>query len=103
MISILISPLLYNEILRLSLSGVVSSAEVAASQSVDGDAVVLFKKFDEGRNVLSTADLTVDAVKKHVAENSLPLVIEFTQESAQKIFGGDIKNHLLLFVDKVGT
>jgi len=80
--------------------GIVSSAEVAASQSVDGDAVVLFKKFDEGRNVLSTTDLTVDAVKKHVAENSLPLVIEFTQESAQKIFGGDIKNHLLLFVDK---
>jgi len=80
--------------------GLVSSAEIAASQSVDGDAVVLFKKFDEGRSVLSTGDLTVDAVKKHVQENSLPLVIEFTQESAQKIFGGDIKNHLLLFVDK---
>ena len=78
-----------------------SSAEVAASQNVEGDAVVLFKKFDEGRNVLTTEGLTVEAVKKHVAENSLPLVIEFTQETAQKIFGGDIKNHLLLFVDKV--
>merc|ERR1712002_1213677 len=80
--------------------GLVSSAEVAASQNVVGDAVVLFKKFDEGRNVLTTEGLTVEAVKKHVAENSLPLVIEFTQETAQKIFGGDIKNHLLLFVDK---
>jgi len=80
--------------------GLVSSADIAASQSVDGDAVVLFKKFDEGRNVLSVDGLTIDAVKKHVQENSLPLVIEFTQESAQKIFGGDIKTHLLLFVDK---
>jgi len=80
--------------------GIVNSAEVAASQDVEGDAIVLFKKFDEGRNVLSAADLTVEAVKKHVSENSLPLVIEFTQETAQKIFGGDIKNHLLLFVDK---
>ena len=66
-----------------------------------GDSVVLFKKFDEGRNDLPAADITVEAVKKHVAENSLPLVIEFTQETAQKIFGGEIKNHLLLFVDKV--
>jgi len=80
--------------------GIVNSADIAASQSVVGDAVVLFKKFDEGRNVLPAADVTVEAVKKHVAENSLPLVIEFTQETAQKIFGGDIKNHLLLFVDK---
>lgn len=79
---------------------IVSSSDIAASQSVEGDAVVLFKKFDEGRNVLPTTDLTIDSIKKHVHENSLPLVIEFTQETAQKIFGGDIKNHLLLFVDK---
>lgn len=80
--------------------GIVSSSELAASHSVEGDAVVLFKKFDERRNVLPVEGLTKEAVKKHVAENSLPLVIEFTQETAQKIFGGDIKNHLLLFVDK---
>jgi len=80
--------------------GIVASPELAASQNVPGDSVVLFKKFDEGRNDLPAADMTVEAVKKHVAENSLPLVIEFTQETAQKIFGGEIKNHLLLFVDK---
>lgn len=81
--------------------GIISDPKIAESQSVEGDAVVLFKKFDEGRNVLpANAELTVEAIKKHVAENSLPLVIEFTQETAQKVFGGEIKNHLLLFVDK---
>lgn len=80
--------------------GVTVNPALQTTHSLEGDAVVLFKKFDEGKNVLPAADLTKEAVKKHVAENSLPLVIEFTQETAQKIFGGDIKNHLLLFVDK---
>jgi len=28
------------------------------------------------------------------------MVVEFTQESAQKIFSGDLKVHLILFVNK---
>ena len=65
-----------------------------------GDLVVLFKKFDEGRNDLAAEGLTAEAVKNHISANSLPLGVEFTQETAQKIFGGDAKNHLLLFVSK---
>lgn len=63
------------------------------------DGVVLFKKFDEERNDLFE-DLTEENIKKHVQANQLPLVTEFTQESAQKIFGGEVKNHILLFISK---
>merc|ERR1712193_76794 len=35
---------------------------------------------------------------KFVSGNALPLVVEFSQETAQKIFSGEIKSHLLLFV-----
>lgn len=61
--------------------------------------VILFKKFDEGKDVLD-GEITEESVKKFVSSNSLPLIIEFNHETAQKIFGGDIKSHLLLFVAK---
>jgi len=78
--------------------GISSVAEVVAEYSVEGDAgVSLFKKFDEGRNNLE-GDITEAAVVKFVAGNSLPLVIDFNQETAQKIFSGEIKSHLLMFV-----
>lgn len=83
--------------------GIVSDAAVAATKEVTGDAVVLFKKFDEGRNDLAVEGLSVDTIKAHISANSLPLGVEFTQETAQKIFGGDAKNHLLLFVSKASS
>jgi len=66
---------------------------------VTGDSIVLFKKFDEGRIDLTT-DLTKQSIKEFVTVQSLPLVIEFSQETAQKVFGGDIKTHLLFFASK---
>merc|ERR1712059_165113 len=33
-----------------------------------------------------------------VTSNSLPLVVDFNQDTAQKIFSGEVKSHLLLFV-----
>ncbi|XP_060068667.1 protein disulfide-isomerase-like [Ylistrum balloti] len=79
--------------------GITSNADLFAEYKVEKDGVVLLKKFDEGRNDLE-GDVTSDAVKTFVAGNRLPLVVEFTQESAQKIFGGEIKNHILLFIKK---
>ncbi|CAD5126109.1 DgyrCDS14281 [Dimorphilus gyrociliatus] len=62
-------------------------------------AIVLFKKFDEGK-VVFDGEITEESVKTFITGNQLPLVIEFTQDSAQKVFGGEIKNHVLLFVSK---
>ena len=56
-------------------------------------------QFDDGRVDL-TQDLNAASIKEFITGNRLPLVTEFTQESAPKIFGGDVKNHLLLFVSK---
>jgi len=79
--------------------GITSKDDIFKEYKMDKDGVVLFKKFDEGRNDLE-GEVTADAVKKFIAANQLPTVIEFTQESAQKIFGGEIKSHLLLFISK---
>merc|ERR1712106_633396 len=61
------------------------------------DTVVLFKNFDEGRNDLD-GDLTEEGIAEILVANSLPLVIDFNQDTAQKIFSGEVKSHLLLFV-----
>lgn len=79
--------------------GIASKDDIFKEYKMDKDGVVLFKKFDEGRNNFE-GDVTADAVKKFISANQLPTVIEFTQESAQKIFGGEIKSHNLLFISK---
>merc|ERR1712109_399469 len=58
------------------------------------------KKFDEGRNDLTEGLDDVEGVTKFIASNSLPLVVDFNQETAQKIFSGEIKSHLLMFMGK---
>merc|ERR1712110_1005498 len=76
------------------------NADIAAEHKVEGDAIVLLKKFDEGRNDLTEGLTDVEAVTKFVASSSLPLVVDFNQETAQKIFSGEIKSHLLMFLSK---
>jgi protein disulfide-isomerase A1 len=56
-------------------------------------------QFDEGK-VAFTGDAKEDAIKAFVMIQSLPLVVEFNHETATKIFGGDVKSHLLLFFSK---
>lgn len=76
-----------------------SSDDVKSALELTKEGVVVFQKFDEGR-----ADYT-GAVKEEelsafIRGNSLPLVVEFSQATAQKIFGGEIKSHVLLFAGK---
>jgi len=79
--------------------GFISDKKVAEEYKVSGDSVVLLKKFDDLRADLSK-DLTKDNIVNFVKENSLPLFIEFNQQSAQRIFSGELKNHVLIFMSK---
>merc|ERR1719209_850448 len=62
----------------------------------DDAAVILLKKFDEGRNNLE-GDITVETVASFVTANALPLVVDFNTDTAKQIFQGSVKNHLIMF------
>ncbi|XP_058561270.1 protein disulfide-isomerase [Neofelis nebulosa] len=79
--------------------GITSNSDVFSKYQLDKDGVVLFKKFDEGRNNFE-GDITKDRLLDFIKHNQLPLVIEFTEQTAPKIFGGEIKTHILLFLPK---
>jgi len=73
-------------------------APVAAGEAegVTSDKIVVFKKFDDGKVEYSgEGDLAT-----FIRSESVALVTEFSDETAPKIFGGEIKNHLLAFVSK---
>jgi len=63
--------------------------------------IVLFKKFDEKKVVFEGA-LETQAIRDFITENSLPVVIEFNHENAQKMFKppNNQKSHLLVFHNK---
>jgi protein disulfide-isomerase A1 len=83
--------------------GVVHKEEVAQKLGFDKDGVKLFKKFDEGEVNYEKDLKSASELKRFVQANSLPLVVTFDQKNAQKIFGGDIKAHNLLFISKTDS
>lgn len=77
----------------------ITSPGASGDYDVKEDKIVLFKKFDDLR-VDYTGEAEKDAIKKFVRAESIALVTEFSDEAAPKIFGGDVKNHILLFISK---
>jgi len=76
---------------------ITSEDSIFTENKVEKDGVVLFKKFDEGRADLE-GEVTDESLTKFISGNALPLVVEFNQDTAQKIFSGEVKSHLLLFL-----
>lgn len=75
-------------------------ADVEAAAEVTAPSIVLFRNFDEPRVVFEGDITAVEEIDKFVLGNELPLIIPFNQDTAQKVFGGDIMQHLLIFVDE---
>uniref|UniRef100_A0A0A9YM47 Protein disulfide-isomerase n=3 Tax=Lygus hesperus TaxID=30085 RepID=A0A0A9YM47_LYGHE len=79
--------------------GIVNDASIITENKAEDGKIWLYKKFDEGESVYSGAE-DPNELRKFIASESLPLIVEFNHETAQKIFGGDIKSHLLFFLSK---
>jgi len=77
----------------------ITSPEASGDLDVKEDKIVVVKTFDEKRADYAGAAVAED-IAKFVRAESLALVTEFSDEAAPKIFGGDIKSHLLLFISK---
>jgi len=77
--------------------GITSEDDVFKAHEVEGNKIVLFKQFDEGRNDYD-GENEAKEIAKFVGANSLPVLVEFNGETANKIFGGDIKQHCVLFL-----
>jgi len=69
------------------------------SNSSSSEHIVLFKKFDEGRNDFE-GEFVEDDVKRFIQLNQLELITEYNQITSQKLFGGKIKVHNFLFASK---
>jgi len=77
----------------------ITSPAASGEYDVKEDKIVVLKKFDDLRAEYDGA-VDVEAITKFIRAESLALVTEFTDEAAPKIFGGDIKSHLLMFISK---
>merc|ERR1712038_540854 len=76
--------------------GITGDEALCSEYGVSAEGVVIVKTFDEGKATL-TEDLTEENIANFVSSESLPLVIDFNHETAQKIFSGEIKSLLLVF------
>lgn len=76
-----------------------ANEEVAKELGLADNGVTVLRNFDEPevKYTSESGDL-----KQFILANSMALVTPFNEENAPKIFGGEIKNHLLLFIGNNG-
>merc|ERR1711910_60802 len=76
--------------------GITGDEALCSEHGVSGEGLVVLKTFDDGKATLAE-DLTEENIAKFISSESLPLVIDFNHETAQKIFSGEVKSHFLMF------
>ncbi|NWI26207.1 PDIA2 isomerase, partial [Sula dactylatra] len=85
------------------LFGVAEADELFQAYGLSADTICLFKKFDEGRTdfpVDPAQGLDAAELTQLLRVHSLELVMEFTNETSDQIFGAKIPHHMLLFLNK---
>jgi len=78
---------------------IASDSKIVKELGAEYGQVVLLKKFDELKAIFTEKIVEKD-LKDWIGVESLPIVSEFSAESAGKIFGGPIKLHSMLFIGK---
>lgn len=79
---------------------VTDSDELMAEFGLEDGGVVAVRDFaDEEPRVVMEGDKTAETIGTFISANRLPSVVEFSDETAPMIFGGDIKSHFLVFGD----
>ncbi|KAF6771135.1 hypothetical protein AHF37_09903, partial [Paragonimus kellicotti] len=78
----------------------VSSQEIFDKYGVEKDIqVTVFKSFDDGRSHYE-GELDSEKIVDFVRKESIPLVVDFSQESAGNVFGSSIRIHVVAFAHK---
>jgi len=78
--------------------GITADEATAKELDIAAGGITLFKQFDEGFNKYAEGDIA-----EFVKTNMLAYVTEFSDKTAPKIFGGDIKKHALVFSAASGS
>lgn len=82
----------------------VSDANVAEELEIEGEnSVVLFKQYDEGRINFSGEKVTKSKLEAFIKPHLLPYVVEFSDEVVERLFGGEIKEHMIYFRKDAGS
>jgi len=63
-----------------------------------GETLILFKKFDEGKNVY-TGPFDVQSIREFLNSKRFPTILPFDQKVAQRIFGGGLESLFLIKAD----
>jgi protein disulfide-isomerase A1 len=80
---------------------ITTSDEVRTQLGITGDTIVVHRNFDEPKVTYNVEEgVKAASLNQFVVGATTPLISEFTQQSAKKIFGNPITKHALFFTNK---